>query len=159
MIRTTVNAPRMDAGKVVATCKSLANVERDSRSIKGIDLQLRPVHHYTETRVWGMFIRMLAVYLAWQLRKAWAPLTFTEEHRTEPANPVASATRSTAAQSKASRRTIAGGQSANSFRSPLRHLGILARNRLRINGTGKYCGFELLTTPTPTQRQAFELIG
>lgn len=160
IIRTTVNATRMDAGKVVATYKSLANVERDFRSIKAIDLQLRPVHHYTETRVRAhVFICMLAAYLTWHLRKAWAPLTFTDEHRPEPANPVAPAARSTAAQTKASRRTTAGGQPAYSFRSLLDHLGTLTRNRLHINGTGKNTGFDLVTTPTPIQRQAFELIG
>jgi hypothetical protein len=160
IIRTTVNATRMDAGKVVATHKSLANVERDFRSIKAIDLQLRPVHHYTETRVRAhVFICMLAAYLTWHLRKAWAPLTFTDEHRPEPANPVAPAARSTAAQTKASRRTTAGGQPAYSFRSLLDHLGTLPRNRLHINGTGKNTGFDLVTTPTPIQRQVFELIG
>ncbi|WP_427130028.1 IS1634 family transposase [Pseudarthrobacter sp. S9] len=160
IIRTTVNATRMDAGHVVATYKSLANVERDFRSIKAIDLQLRPVHHYTETRVRAhVFICMLAAYLTWHLRKAWAPLTFTDEHRPEPVNPVAPATRSTAAQTKASRRTTAGGQPAYSFRPLLDHLGTLTRNRLHINGTGKNTGFDLVTTPTPIQRQAFELIG
>ncbi|WP_211879861.1 IS1634 family transposase [Pseudarthrobacter albicanus] len=160
IIRTTVNETRMDAGQVVATYKSLANVERDFRSIKAIDLHLRPVHHYTETRVRAhVFICMLAAYLTWHLRKAWAPLTNTCEHRPEPANPVAPAERSTAAQAKASRRTTAGGQAVYSFRSLLDHLGTLTRNRLHLDGTPDTAGFDLVTTPTPVQRQAFELIG
>ncbi|XQZ30696.1 hypothetical protein ABCW42_21145 (plasmid) [Arthrobacter sp. NyZ413] len=160
IIRTPVNATRMDPGKVVATYKSLANVERDFRSIKAIDLHLRPVHHYTETRVRAhVFICMLAAYLTWHLRQAWAPLTFTDEHRPEPANPVGPAHRSTAGHTKASRHTTTGGQPAHSFRSLLDHLATLTRNRLHINGTGKNTGFDLVTTLTPIQRQAFELIG
>ena len=162
IIRTTIQNTRMDAGQVVATYKSLANVERDFRSIKAIDLQLRPIHHYTETRVRAhVFICMLAAYLTWHLRRAWAPLTFTDENRPEPANPVAPAQRSTAAQTKASRHTTTNGQPAHSFRSLLDHLGTLTRNRLHVNGTGTGTdtGFDLVTTPTPIQRQAFELIG
>src|SRR5665811_1045765 len=85
VIRTTVGPEQMDAAKVVATYKSLARVERDFRSIKSIDLDLRPIHHYTETRVRAhVFICMLAAYLTWHLRQAWAPLTFTDENRPEP---------------------------------------------------------------------------
>src|SRR5664280_2274930 len=82
VIRTTVAPEQMDAAKVVATYKSLARVERDFRSLKAIDLDLRPIHHWTETRVRAhVFICMLAAYLTWHLRKAWAPLTFTDEQR------------------------------------------------------------------------------
>src|ERR1019366_8651963 len=84
VIRTTVPVEQMDPAKVVATYKSLARVERDFRSIKAIDLDLRPIHHYTETRVRAhVFICMLAAYLTWHLRQAWAPLTFTDENRPE----------------------------------------------------------------------------
>ena len=82
VIRTSVPDTLMDAGTVVGTYKSLARVERDFRSIKSIDLDLRPIFHRTETRVRAhVFICMLAAYLLWHLRKAWAPLTFTDEHR------------------------------------------------------------------------------
>lgn len=159
IIRTTVPPAQMDAARVVATYKSLANVERDFRSIKAIDLDLRPIHHYTETRVRAhVFICMLAAYLTWHLRQAWAPLTFTDEHRPAPADPVAPAKRSAAAQSKASRHTTTEGQPAYSFRSLLDHLATLTRNRLHIAGTGDDTGFDLVTTPTPIQRRAFELI-
>jgi transposase len=85
VIRTTVAPEQMDAGKVVATYKSLARVERDFRSLKAIDLDLRPIHHWTESRVRAhVFICMLAAYLTWHLRQAWAPLTFTDEQRPEP---------------------------------------------------------------------------
>ena len=90
VIRTTVGPEQMDAAKVVATYKSLARVERDFRSLKAIYLDLRPIHHYTETRVRAhVFICMLASYLIWHLRQAWAPLTFTDGHRPDPLDPVA----------------------------------------------------------------------
>ena len=96
----------MDAAKVVATYKSLARVERDFRSLKAIDLDLRPIHHWTETRVRAhVFICMLAAYLVWHLRQAWAPLTFTDEQRPDPADPVAPARRSQGADHKAATKT------------------------------------------------------
>lgn len=74
VIRTSVPAQQMNAGTVVRTYKSLALVERDFRSIKSIDLDLRPIHHYTETRVRAhVFICMLAAYLVWHLRQAGMP--------------------------------------------------------------------------------------
>jgi len=80
---------QMDAAKVVATYKSLVRVERDFRSLKAIDLDLRPIHHWIQTRVRAhVFICMLASYLTWHLRQAWAPLTFTDENRPEPIDPV-----------------------------------------------------------------------
>src|SRR5450756_976790 len=103
VIRTTVTAEQMDPAKVVATYKSLARVERDFRSIKSIDLDLRPIHHYTETRVRShVFICMLASYLVWHLRQTWASLTFTDEHRPDPLDPVAPAQRSQGADHKLS---------------------------------------------------------
>jgi hypothetical protein len=78
----------MTTAKVVATYKSLARVERDFRSLKAIDVDLRPIHHHTSSRVRAhVFICMLAAYLVWHLRQAWAPLTFTDEHRPDPVAP------------------------------------------------------------------------
>jgi len=96
----------MNPAQVVATYKSLARVERDSRSIKAIDLDLRPIHHHIETRVRAhVFVCMLAAYLVWHLRAAWAPLTFTDEHRPDPVDPVAPARRSKTADRKAATKT------------------------------------------------------
>ena len=82
IIRTTIGEHQMDAGKVVATYKSLANVERDFRSLKAIDLDLRPIYHWKETRVKAhVFLCMCPAYLTWHLRQAWAPLTFTDQDR------------------------------------------------------------------------------
>ncbi|WP_346927477.1 IS1634 family transposase [uncultured Arthrobacter sp.] len=159
IIRTSVPAEKMDASKVVSTYKSLANVERDFRTMKATDLALRPIHHWTENRVKAhVFICMLAAYLVWHLRKAWAPLTFTE-HRPEPADPVAPAQRSAAAAAKASTRTTAGGEDAYSFQSLLDHLATLTRNDIRYGTDDTVPVVPTLAVPTPVQRRAFDLIG
>ena len=139
---------------------SLARVERDFRSIKSIDLDLRPIHHWTSDRVRAhVFICMLAAHLVWHLRKTWAPLTFTDENRPEPADPVAPAKRSTAAGLKASTRTTAENEPAYSFTSLLDHLATLTRNHIHIAAQDESIGFDLVATPTAIQRRAFELIG
>jgi hypothetical protein len=159
VIRTTVRPEQMDTAKVVATYKSLARVERDFRSLKAIDLDLRPIHHYTESRVRAhVFICMLAAYLVWHLRQAWAPLTFTDEHRPNPADPVAPAQRSHGADHKAATKTTTEDLPATSFTALLDHLATLTRNHLRVAGHDQ-SSFDLLAIPTPTQRRAFELLG
>jgi hypothetical protein len=138
----------------------LAGVERDFRSIKSIDLDLRPIHHWTDKRVRShVFICMLAAHLVWHLRKAWAPLTYTDEHRPTPVDPVAPALRSPAAQQKASTQTTPTGEPAYSFAGLLDHLATLTRNRIHITGHDDQIGFDLIATPTPIQRRAFELLG
>jgi len=159
VIRTTIGPEQMNPAQVVATYKSLSRVERDFRSIKSIDVDLRPIHHYTETRVRAhVFICMLAAYLVWHLRQAWAPLTFTDEDRPDPVNPVAPANRSHGAAAKAATKTTTDDQPARSFTSLLDHLATLTRNHLRVAGHDE-SGFDLLAIPTPTQRRAFELLG
>jgi hypothetical protein len=158
VIRTTIDPEQMTAPKVVATYKSLSRVERDFRSIKAIDVDLRPIHHYTETRVRAhVFICMLAAYLAWHLRQAWAPLTFTDEHRPDPVDPVAPARRSQGADAKAATKTTTDDLPVTSFTTLLGHLATLTRNHLRVAGHDQ-SDFDLLAIPTPTQRRAFELI-
>lgn len=158
VVRTSVPAEQMSPERVVATYKSLAAVERDFRSIKSIDLDLRPIHHYTETRVRAhVFICTLAAYLVWHLRAAWAPLTFTDENRPAPADPVAPARRSAAAEHKAATKTTSNDLPARSFTSLLDHLATLTRNTVRVAGYA-HSGFDLLALPTPVQRRAFELL-
>lgn len=160
IIRTSVPETAMDAATVVGTYKSLANVERDFRSIKSIDLDLRPIHHWTADRVRAhVFLCMLAAYLVWHLRKAWAPLTYTDENRPDPVDPVAPAIRSAAAQRKASTGTTTVGEPAYSFTGLLDHLATLTRNRIHISGHSDEADFDLVATPTPIQRRAFELLG
>jgi len=160
VIRTTIAAEQMDAAKVVATYKSLARVERDFRSIKSIDLDLRPIHHYTETRVRAhVFICMLASYLTWHLRQAWAPLTFTDENRPDPLDPVAPARRSRGADHKAASKTTTDELPATSFTALLDHLGCLARVDLRYGDHNTGPTVPTLAIPTATQRRAFELLS
>jgi transposase len=79
IIRTSVKAERMDAPTCVRTYKSLAQVERAFRSIKTMDLKVRPIHHRLENRVrTHIFLCMLAYYVEWHMRQAWAPLIFTD---------------------------------------------------------------------------------
>ena len=158
VLRTPVPAGELDAAGVVTAYKNLKYVERDFRHIKSDDLDLRPVFHRLEERVKAhVLICMLACYLTWHLRRAWAPLTFTDQDPPAPGNPVAPARRSAAAQAKASGQHDPAGQPYRSFRGLIEHLATLARNQVRYAGT--QVTIEMLTEPTSTQRQAFELIG
>jgi len=158
VLRTPVPAAELDAPAVVSAYKSLKYVERDFRHIKSDDLDLRPVFHRLEERVKAhVLICMLACYLTWHLRKAWAPLTFTDENPPAAGNPVAPAHRSAAAQAKASGQHDAAGRPYRSFRGLLEHLATLPRNQVRFAGT--QVTMPMLTEPTSAQREAFTLIG
>jgi DDE family transposase len=158
VLRTPIPAAELDASGVVTAYKNLKYVERDFRHIKSDDLDLRPVFHRLEERVKAhVLICMLACYLTWHLRRAWAPLTFTDEHPPAPANPVAPARRSAAAQAKASAQYDPAGRPYRSFRGLLEHLATLTRNQVRYIGTR--VTIPMLTEPTSIQRQAFQLLG
>jgi len=158
VLRTPVPAGQLDAPAVVSAYKNLKYVERDFRHIKSDDLDLRPVFHWLEERVRAhVLICMLACYLTWHLRQAWAPLTFTDENPPAPDNPVAQASRSAAAQAKASYQHDPAGQPYYSFRGLLDHLATLTRNQVRFTGT--HATVPMLTEPTSTQREAFHLLG
>jgi hypothetical protein len=158
VLRTPVPATELDAPAVVTAYKNLRYVERDFRHIKSDDLDLRPVFHRLEERVKAhVLICMLACYLTWHLRQAWAPLTFTDEHPPVPGNPVAPARRSAAAQAKASAQHDAAGRPYRSFRGLLEHLATLPRNQVRF--AGATADVPMLTEPTSAQREAFTLIG
>jgi transposase len=160
VIRTSVTADRLDTAEVVEAYKQLAGVERDFRSLKTIDLELRPIHHWRDGRVRAhVLVCMLACYLAWHLRRTLAPLTFTDQLPPQRSDPVAPAQRSTDAAAKASRQQLADGTPVHSFRSLLDHLGTLTRNQVHIADQPHPVATELLATPTPIQRRAFELIG
>ena len=155
VIRTPVPEDTLDAPAAVAAYKDLANLERDFRHIKAEDLDLRPIWHRLEGRVKAhVLICMLACYLTWHLRKAWAPLTFTDEHPPQRSNPVTPARRSAAATAKAARKTGPGRQPVRSFRDIIDHLGTLTRNDLRYG----HATVPTLAEPTPDQRRAFNLL-
>ena len=136
VLRTPVPADELDAAAVVTAYKNLKYVERDFRHIKSDDLDLRPVFHRLEERVRAhVLICMLACYLTWHLRRAWAPLTFTDQDPPEQDNPVTPARRSAPTQAKASGQHDPAGQPYRSFRGLLEHLATLTRNQVRFTGT------------------------
>jgi hypothetical protein len=104
-----------------------------------------------------VLICMLAAYLTWHLRQAWAPLTYTDEDPPVQANPVAPARRSASAAAKASRQHDEHGRAYLSYQGLLDHLGTLARNELHFAGTT--AAVPILTEPTSRQKEAFDLIG
>jgi hypothetical protein len=158
VLRTPIPAAELDASGVVSAYKNLKYVERDFRHIKADDLDLRPVFHRLEGRVRAhVLICMLACYLTWHLRRAWAPLTFTDQQPPAPANPVTPARRSAAAQAKASGQYDPAGQPYHSFRGLIEHLATLTRNQVRF--AGSRAEVPMLTEPTSAQREAFRLIG
>jgi hypothetical protein len=158
VLRTPVAADQLDPPGVVTAYKNLSRVERDFRSIKADDLDLRPVFHRLEERVRAhVLICMLAAYLTWHLRQAWAPLTFTDQNPPLQDNPITPARRSAHAQAKASRQHDSAGRPYRSFRGLLEHLATLTRNQVRF--AGATATVPMLAEPTSAQREAFELIG
>jgi hypothetical protein len=158
VLRTPVPAGDLDTPAVVAAYKNLKHVERDFRHIKADDLDLRPVFHRLEERVKAhVLICMLACYLVWHLRRAWAPLTFTDQNPPSQDNPAAPARRSGHAQAKASSQHDPGGRPYRSFRGLLGHLATLTRNQVQF--AGATATVPMLAEPTSTQRDAFHLIG
>jgi Transposase DDE domain len=155
VLRTPVPATSLGAADAVAAYKDLSNVEQDFKVSKD-DLDLRPIWHHLEDRVKAhVLICMLACHLAWHLRKAWAPLTYTDEHPPSRASPAAPARRSPSADAKAARKITGSGEPARSFRDLLTHLATLTRDTITIGGHQ----IEKITKPTPAQRQAFDLLG
>jgi hypothetical protein len=158
VLRTPVPADELDAAAVVTAYKNLKYVERDFRHLKADDLDLRPVYHRLEERVKAhVLICMLACYLTWHLRRAWAPLTFTDEDPPASTDPVAPARRSARAQAKASYQHDQAGRPYRSFRGLLAHLATLTRNQVRF--AGATATVPMLAEPTSEQREAFQLIG
>ena len=158
MLRTSVPADRLDPPGVVLAYKNLAHVERDFRTIKTDDLDLRPIHHRLDDRVRAhVLICMLAAYLVWHLRRAWAPLTYTDEHPPDPGQPRRPRHplhRTPRPRPPAT--TTTTDQPLRSFRGLLAHLATLTRNDLRYADTEPLV--PTLTQPTDTQRRAFELL-
>jgi transposase len=162
VIRTNVDAERLDADDVVLTYKRLTQVERAFRTIKTVDLEVRPIHHRLEDRVRAhVFLCMLAYYVEWEMRRRLRPLTFTDEHpeqaAEERASAVAPAGRSRSARKKAAVKVNDAGEPARCFRAVLQDLATLTRNSLRASPGAPLV--EVLATPTALQARAFELLG
>ncbi len=162
IIRTSVSASQMDSAQCVRNYKALVNVERAFRSLKTIDLKVRPIHHRTADRVRAhIFLCMLAYYVEWHMREAWAPLMFadTDNQAKATRDPVAPARRSKAAQTKAASHTLEDGTPTHSFSTLLAELATIVRNTCRTPGARPDAQtFELVTTPNAKQKRALELI-
>jgi hypothetical protein len=160
VIRTSVTADKLDPAGVVTAYKNLSNLERVWRNLKVDDLDLRPIHHRLADRVKAhILICMLAEYLTWHLRRALAPLTYTDERPPARSNPVTPAQRSTAAARKASRQRDEHDQPYYSFRGLLSHLATLTRNDLRYGDKAADPVIATIAIPTRAQRQAFDLLA
>jgi transposase len=156
ILRTSLTENDLPAGDVVRAYKNLEQAERAFGSIKGPDLQIRPIHHRLAERVRAhVLICMLAYYLTWHLKAAWKPLLFTDEHRPISPDPVAKAVRSSTAQQKAQTKRTATGHPAHSYRTLLTELATQTRNTTRLHGHNST--FEKLTQPTALQAQALDL--
>ena len=162
IIRTSLSATQMDAPDCVRNYKSLAQVERAFRSLKTVDLKVRPIHHRKPDRVRAhIFLCMLAYYVEWHMREAWRELMFADTDQAAKAtrDPVAPAKRSKAAQAKATTHTLNDGTPAHSFSTLLADLAGIVRNICRTPQAGPDAPtFQLVTTPTVKQHQALELL-
>jgi hypothetical protein len=162
VIRTCVPAEHLDARETVQAYKDLARVERAFRSMKTVDLDIRPIRHWTAQRVRAhVFLCMLAYHVEWHLRDALAPLLFhdtdREAARAERSSPVAKTEPSEAAKAKKASKRSADGQRVMSFADLIAHLGTLTRNTMRVPSRPKH-RFTLYSRPTPLQEAAFRLL-
>lgn len=162
VIRTCLLKKQMSAPEAVRSYKALTQVERAFRTLKSVDLKVRPIHHRLADRVRAhLFLCMLAYYVEWHMREAWRSLLFADEDLEAKAkrDPVAPAKRSAAAQHKAMTHEIDDGTPAHSFRTLLEELSTIVRNTCRVPGTADNAPtFAVVTTASPKQRQALELL-
>lgn len=158
VLRTSVDPDDLPTAAVIQAYKNLANVEKGFLSLKAIDIDIRPVRHYTENRVRAhVFLCFLAAHVTWHLRIALAELTYTDQNRPERADPVAPAIRSEAAHQKTARHTTTDGLPLHTYQGLLAHLATLTRNHLQYGPDGPIV--PILAEPTPVQRRAFELLA
>ena len=162
IIRTSVPDTQMEAADCVRNYKSLANVERAFRSLKTIDLKVRPIHHRLADRVRShIFLCMLAYYVEWHMREAWRELMFadTDQQVKATRDPVAPAKRSKAALAKIARHTLDDDTPVHSFCTLMADLATIVRNTCRTPLSGENAPtFEILTSPNSKQQRAIQLI-
>jgi transposase len=162
VIRTSLDAKRMDAPSCVRSYKALSNVERAFRSLKTVDLKVRPIHHRLADRVRAhILLCMLAFYVEWHMREAWRELMFADTDQAAKAtrDPVAPAKRSASAQHKAASKLLDDQEPAHSFATLMAEMATLVRNTCRTPSADPDAPtFELLTTATAHQQRAMALI-
>ena len=157
VLRTNLAEQTLAAPEVVRSYKQLAHAERAFRTLKGPELEIRPIRHRREDRVRAhAFLCLLAYYLEWHLRAAWAPLLFSDEQPPLAADPVAKAERSPAAERTASTQKTESGDTCHTFTSLLAELALIVRNTNRVRESN--ATFATITDPNRTQARALELI-
>jgi transposase len=162
VLRTSLAKERLSTEDIVRSYKSLSQVERAFRSMKTMDLKIRPIRHRLEDRVRAhIFLCMLAYYVEWHMREALRSVLFCDEalELKKTRDPVAPAKRSKAALEKASSKVLAGGGAVHSFQTLLKMLSTIVRNRCRVPASGPSAPtFDVLTTPTAEQQHAYNLL-
>jgi len=162
VIRTSVPKKQMNSAEAVRSYKALAEVERAFRSMKTIDLHIRPIHHHLADRVRAhIFLCMLAYYVEWHMREAWRELLFADEDLKRKAHrdPVAAAERSAAALEKVARHTLKNGSPVHSFRTLLHELSTIVRNTCQARAAqSSGSTFQMTTVPNPDQQRALQLL-
>ena len=157
MLATSVDEKTLDAPQVVRSYQQLKEAERAFTTLTGPILEIRPIAHRLADRVKAhVFLCMLAYYLTWHLKQAWAELLFKDEHPPFQTDPVAKATRSSAAERKARTKRTSHQQPAHWLPTLLKQLATQTRNTIRLHGTPTT--IEQLTTATELQRPAHQLI-
>ncbi len=162
VIRTSVSANRLDASATVLSYKKLSTIERAFRSYKTVDLHVRPIFHHKEDRVRShVLLCMLAYYVEWHMRRALAPVLFDDDDKktaeTLRRSAVAPAQRSPRALSKIASKRTKDGFPARSFQTLLKDLMTIVKSRVRPK-LGATAAFDKITTPTPIQQRAFDLL-
>src|SRR5215813_15301696 len=163
VIRTSETAEQLSAADAVRGYKNLAQVERAFRSLKSLDLLIRPIRHRTQERVPAhIFLCMLAYYLEWHLRRVWAPLLFEDEElpqQRQRRDPVLPASSSAAAQAKKLTHQTAEGLPVQSFTTLLSDLASRARVTYSLKTDKSGLTFQQVPPPTPLQARAYELLN
>jgi len=163
VIRTSVPAVQMDAAQAVQAYKDLSRVERAFRSLKTVDLEIRPIRHWSADRVRAhVFLCMLAYHVEWHLRRALAPLLFHDTDldaaRAQRPSPVVATELSETARAKKATKRNADGLPVMGFAELVDHLGTLVRNTMRMPLRERHC-VTIHSKPTPLQEAAFKLLG
>jgi transposase len=159
VLRTSLGSERLDAAQTVRSYKRLAQVERAFRVLKSLELEIRPIHHRLVGRVRAhVLVCLLSYYLEWHMRRALAPLLFGDEQPQEQSSPVAPARRSADAEAKARTKRTPQGLAVQSFHDLLKDLATIVKNRIRPV-LKSVAPFEIVTRPTPLQKQALQLLG
>jgi len=162
VVRTSLSQERFSSEDTVRSYKSLSQVERAFRSIKTVDLKVRPIRHHLEKRVKAhIFLCMLAYYVEWHMREAWRSLLFTDEEkeRKKSCDPVAPANRSDAALQKVRSKRLDDGTEVHSFQTLLKLMSQIVRNECQVSGADpRESSFEIVTTPNEKQKRAYHLL-